>query len=405
MKSTATDAGLLSFLSVPNYNPSPMPAKPHILINGLSIGSGGGYTVARELFRHLAMLRPDWSITLALTSGHTLHEQLKAEPGLPSNTAFLWADPSSQGRVARSRYERNSLTQWARERGVSAVLQLNGMIVPGIPAPTLSHCQDPWPYRPEAWSGLKSRFIAFLKRRENARAFRGAAALGFTSHYLQDLMTARLGITPRHSEVFYNGLPDGWIDRAAGPLPDWGSRPMEIVSVSNVGPYKRQDLVIRALPALLARPGMGDLVYRIAGHIEDAERHRLTALIKSLNVGRHVVIEGRVSDERVQQLLTTSRAFVLMSVCESFGIPAIEAMTFGAPVVTSDCCAMPEVCGNAAILSPVDQIAPLVDNLHRVLTDAETAQSLRVQGALRARQFRWPETAAQMARCFEQIMG
>jgi glycosyltransferase involved in cell wall biosynthesis len=385
-----------------NYNPAQLDAKRHILINGLSIGSGGGYTVGRELYRHVAARRPDWRVTMALIGGHSLHETIRAE-SLPANAEVLWAPAGTIGQRARSRYENSELTAWARGNGVSAVLQLNGMIVPGMPAPTLSHCQDPWPYRPEAWTGWRAPLVAYLKRRRNARAFRDAAAVGFTSRYLQELMTRRLGITPRRSEVFYNGLPQEMIERAGRALPDWAGRPMEIVSVSNVNEYKRQELVIRALPELIKRPRLDDLVYRIAGHCEEDYARHLRGVVESLELEKHVVFEGRVTDERVRELLTRARAFVLMSVCESFGIPAIEAMSFGAPVVTADCCAMPEVCGRAAVLSPVEDVGALVENLVRVLTSAEEAETLRRAGAEQARRFSWSETAGRVVACLETL--
>jgi len=396
--------GFFPTIAYSTITPTELDAARHILMNGLSIGSGGGYTVGRELFRHIALQRPGWRLTMALLGGHSLHATFKSE-SLPGNCQFLWAPAEAIGQSARTRYETRALTSWAKANGVAAVVQLNGMIVRGMPVPTLSHCQDPWPYRPEAWGGLRSRVVAFLKRRRNADAFRHAAVVGFTSQYLRDLMIARLGMRPRRAEVFYNGLPQEMLDRAARPLPGWTDRPMELISVSNVGYYKRQELVIRAVPELIKRPGLDQLVYRVVGHCENDYRRHLERLIADLGVRRHVVLEGRLPDDRVNELFARARAFVLMSVCESFGIPAIEAMSFGTPVVTSDCCAMPEVCGRAAVLSPVDDVPALVENLGRVLTFADEAEGLREAGVAQARRFRWTDTAEQMAQCLESMTG
>jgi glycosyltransferase involved in cell wall biosynthesis len=368
----------------------------HLLINGLSIGSGGGYTVGRELLRHLALARPGGRFTLALIEANPLHERMRAE-SLPPNCHVLWAAPGTLNRVSRGRYESNELPEWAIGQGVDRVLQLNGMIVPNLRIPTLCHNQDPWPYRPEAWGGWRDPVVAFLKRRAHARALRRAACVGWTSAYLRDLITARLRIAPRCSEVFYNGLPDEWLARARGALPDWSGRPLELLSVSNVDRYKRQELVIRALPALLARPGLGSLVYRIAGHCDPAYAAELRTLAAGLGVAERVVLEGRVSDARVAELYGRAKCFVLMSVCESFGIPAVEAMSFGTPVVVSDCCAMPEVCGAAASLAPVDDVDALADRIAQVLTDGPYAERLRTEGALQVQRYSWRATAEQMA--------
>ncbi|MDB5332309.1 MAG: glycosyltransferase [Phycisphaerales bacterium] len=379
-----------------------MPPARHILINGLSIGSGGGYTVGREVLRHLAIERPQSLFTIALTQSNPLHEQMRGD-ALPENCRLHFAPPQTRGRAARARYESAGLLEWIRREKIDAVLQLNGMIIPGLDVPVLCHNQDPWPYRPEAWTSPRDRVIAFLKRRAHKRAIRAADCTGWTSAYLRDLVCGRLGLTPRRSEVFYNGVPDAWIERARTALPPMDGRPMEIVTVSNVSAYKRQDLIVRALPALLSRPGLEKLVYRIIGAPFDGFDDTLKQLAQSLNVADHVIIEGRVSDDRVATVMRQARCFALMSVCESFGIPMVEAMSFGTPVVVSDCCAMPEVCGDAADLCPVDDVAALTARIERVLLDPAHCDTLRGRGAQRVGRFGWQPTAAAMAAALDGI--
>ena len=374
----------------------------HILINGLSIGSGGGYTVGRELFRHLAQRRPAQRFTLVLIQGHKLHEGMR-DVVLPPNGQLLWAPAGTRARLERARYERGELATWAASQGVNAFVQLNGMVIPGLRVPTLSHYQDPWPYRPAAWQGLRDRAIAVLKRRAHAKALRQAAILGFTSAYLRDTICQHHGIDPARGQVFYNGLPEPMLQRALQPATLLEDRPVELVTVSNVNAYKRQDLVIRALPGLMMRPGLESLIYRVVGYCEPAYQAELVRLAADLGVGDRVRLEGRVSDERVEQILGGARAFVLMSVCESFGIPAIEAMSFGTPVVTSDCCAMPEVCGDAAELAPVDDVEALVDRLTLALTDLGRATALQQRGRERVARFSWSNTAEQMAVSLESL--
>ena len=382
-----------------------MPNRPaRLLINGLSVGSGGGYTVAVQLWRHLAQARPEWRVTLALARGQPLHEEARGEE-VPDNAGLFWADPAAADRRRRGRYERTSFADHARGNA-DAVLQLNGMMIRGLALPTLVHHQDPWPYRPEAWAGRRDRVVAFLKRRANRYALRRADCMGWTSAYLRDVVCGRLSVAPRRSEIFHNGLPADWIGRAAGPAKvPFAERPMRLVSVSNVNPYKRQDLVIRAMPALLKRPGLAELRYHVAGHADAGYLDELRRLAASLGVADRVVFEGRVSDARREELLATSRAFVLMSVCESFGIPAVEAMSTRTPVVTSDCCAMPEVCGPAADLCPVDDLPALVDLLAVALTDPAHAAEMQRRGAERVRAFAWPDTAGRMAGVFDDLLA
>ena len=379
-----------------------MCADRHILINGLSIGSGGGYTVGRELLHHMALGRPNWRFTIALITGAPLHEQMKQE-SLPENCHLMWAPFSATRRLPRVKFENVEMIRWANTHGVNVVVQLNGMIIPKMNLPSLSHFQNPWPFRPEAWSRMKDRILAMMQRRENARALRQAACVGFTSQYLRDLICGGLGIEPRRGAVFYNGLPDSWIERSLSELPPWQSRALEIVTVSDVSVYKRQSLVIETLPLLARRAGLEGVVYRIIGQCPPNYRNHLKALAGRLGVADRVHIEGRVSDERVQEALRQARCFVLMSVCESFGIPAIEAMTFGTPVVVADCCAMPEVCGEAADLCPVDDREQLAGALARVLTESDHTEVLRRRGAERVARFSWGRSAGAMAQSISEI--
>ena len=325
----------------------------------------------------------------------------------PANVSVYRAPTEAQRRVGRLRFERRFWPEFVRTQGVSASVQLNGFMPPRVDIPVLAHNQDPWPYRPEAWDmGMSDRAIAFLRRRAHAKGFKRAKCVGFTSNYLRNLMTESLGFPPRGSaRVFYNGLPEAWLARASGPLPPWRDRPMELVTVSSVGLYKRQELVVRALPDLIKRPGTKDLIYRAAGFFNnEAYVTGLRRLAKDLGVADRFVLEGRVSDQRVEQLMRNSRAYVLMSVCESFGLPAIEAMSFGTPAVISNCCAHPEVGGDGVLLSPVDDIPALVENLYRVLTDEDFSEALRHRGAKNIQRFRWTDTACQMLRAIDEIV-
>ncbi len=375
----------------------------HILINGLSMGSGGGYTVGIELFRNIALSRPDWKITLAVITGNALHEEAKSLT-LPANCNLLWAPASTSSIRARMAYERCAFAAWARSNNISAILQLNGMIIPGIGIPTFAHCQDPWPYRPEAWDKKIDAIKAFLKRHANKQAFQQAAFVGWTSNYLKDLMCGRLGITPRNGAVIYNGIPEDWLKQAETAMPPYDRRPLDIVTISNVAPYKQQEMVIRAMPELLKKPGLAELKYRIAGHCPPAYAEYLKQLAMQIGVSDAVILEGRVCRERIVELFSTARCYVLMSKCESFGLPAIEAMAFGTPVIVANCCAIPEVCGKAAQLCGMDDLSGLVNTIAKVILDPVLAEEMRDEGLNTLRQYSWAKAGEQMATAIERII-
>jgi len=139
---------------------------------------------------------------------------------------------------------------------------------------------------------------------------------------------------------------------------------------------------------------------RLPAHVRDAHALALVgprgwegdAIMRAAEgAGAHVL--GRVSDEDLAALYAGCAVFAYPSLYEGFGLPVLEAMSAGAPVVTSTVSSLPEVAGDAAILvDPLDTDA-ISDAIARVLTDPALAQRLAEDGRRRAGAFSWEHTA------------
>ncbi|GAB4197498.1 MAG: glycosyltransferase family 1 protein [Roseiflexaceae bacterium] len=127
-----------------------------------------------------------------------------------------------------------------------------------------------------------------------------------------------------------------------------------------------------------------------------------------LPVVREAASEGiallllRPPREDLIALYSAAEAFVFPSWIEGFGIPILEAMTCGAPVIASDRGAIPEVTGDAALLIDAEDDAGLAAHLTRVLAQPAEAQRLRERGFARAAQFSWDQTAQRIMECYER---
>jgi glycosyltransferase involved in cell wall biosynthesis len=104
-------------------------------------------------------------------------------------------------------------------------------------------------------------------------------------------------------------------------------------------------------------------------------------------------------------LYSQAEAFVFPSWIEGFGLPILEAMTCGAPVITSDRGSIPEVASDAALIMDAGDDDTLAKYLTRVLTSAEEAQRLRALGAARAAQFSWTHTARRTLDCYQLALA
>jgi len=106
--------------------------------------------------------------------------------------------------------------------------------------------------------------------------------------------------------------------------------------------------------------------------------------------GTNVTVAGRVDDERLLALYRHAECAALVSLHEGFGLPVLEGMAAGAPVVTSNVSAMPEVSGDAAVLVDPLSVDSIANGIEKAIANRAT---LIAAGAIRARQYSWDRTA------------
>ena len=114
---------------------------------------------------------------------------------------------------------------------------------------------------------------------------------------------------------------------------------------------------------------------------------------------------GYVQPETLPLLYHRATAFVFPSLYEGFGMPLLEAMAAGAPVITSNVSAMPEVVAEAGLTVDPRSPSELARAIERLLTDPELARSLAKKGIQRAREFTWEKTALATKAFFERMVG
>ncbi|MEO8484286.1 MAG: glycosyltransferase family 1 protein [Acidobacteriota bacterium] len=206
------------------------------------------------------------------------------------------------------------------------------------------------------------------------------------SSHTADAIETRLGVPRSHISICRPGAPD-WPRRAAEPKAH-GS----ILFLGTLEPRKNLGVLLDAYSALIvARPDAPPLV--LAGQIP-AGAEDLVRRARERPLAGHVELPGYVSDVDKAALFRRALVFVLPSHTEGFGMPAIEAMSVGVPVIAAGRGALVESVGDAGTLVSPDNPAELTQALTTILSDASRRDRMREAGWLHVQQFTWARTAA-----------
>ena len=174
-----------------------------------------------------------------------------------------------------------------------------------------------------------------------------------------------------------------------------------VLYVGNIKPHKNLVRLIEAF-AELRRRGFDELKLLIIGD-EISKLPALRRAVHSHKLHKHVRFLGYLEDETLASLYRLASVFVFPSLYEGFGLPPLEAMASGTPVVTSNVSSMPEVTGDAAVLVDPYDVHSIVEGIERVLRGPELSAELRRKGFARAREFSWERSVERTRQVYHEV--
>jgi glycosyltransferase involved in cell wall biosynthesis len=200
----------------------------------------------------------------------------------------------------------------------------------------------------------------------------------------------RIEVIPWGCEQRFQPMPDR--DRFAAVRQKYQLPVRYLLFVGTLEPRKNLTTLLRAFAMLRTARHRDELKLVVAGRLGWLYTDILTT-VRRLALADAVIFTGFVDDEDLPHLYRGAELFVFPSLYEGFGLPILEAMASGVPVVMSNTASMPEVAGDAAILvSPHDPQA-IAEGMARVLAEDQLRQVLTQKGLARARCFTWERTA------------
>jgi glycosyltransferase involved in cell wall biosynthesis len=213
-------------------------------------------------------------------------------------------------------------------------------------------------------------------------------------------------VSPGKITVLYSGVEESF-----GPVTDQailrdvrqryqiGDRPY-ILSVGTVQPRKNYVRLVQALDHL-ADPDLQLVIAGGKGWLADP----LYEQIQLLGLSDRVTLIGFAADADLPALYSGAVAFALPSLYEGFGLPVLEALACGTPVMTSNISSLPEVAGEAAILVDPSSVDEIAEALHRLRDDTQVRERLVALGFQQARRFTWQSAAQQLRRHYQELLN
>jgi len=249
----------------------------------------------------------------------------------------------------------------------------------------------------------------YLKVMTQLSARRARRLIAVSAHTATEI-TRLLGIPPERIDIIYHGvepafrpLPTGEVEafRQHQGLPErfvlfvgtLEPRKNLVRLVEAFAQFRRQEAASQGQVKLVLAGGRGWLY------------DRLFARVEALALDQDVLFPGYVPNDKLPLWYNAALALVYPSLYEGFGLPVLEALACGTPVLTSNASSLPEAAGYAALTVDPHDVEALAEGLNRLLTDEPLRDRLRTRGLAHARRFTWPHTARETARTYRRALA
>lgn len=175
-----------------------------------------------------------------------------------------------------------------------------------------------------------------------------------------------------------------------------------LLYVSALWAHKNAEKLIKAYKVLIEKYGVDNNLV-VVGEGDKIYEHKIKNLIKDLNLKKYVILTGFIERKKLKYFYKNALVFVYPSSIESFGLPPLEAMAMGVPVVAANKTAVPEIVGDAGILVDPDNIKELSEAIYSLISNVSLRNKYIKKGKDRIKYFSWLNTARKTIEIFKDV--
>jgi len=216
------------------------------------------------------------------------------------------------------------------------------------------------------------------------------------------------GIDPARIRVIYEG-----VDARFRPVTDparlaqvrarYALPESYILYVGTIEPRKNLVALLEAFSAIYNRQSAIGNRQLVIGGKKGWLYESFFSRLRELGLEGEMILPGYIADEDLPAMYSAASVFVFPSLYEGFGLPPLEAMACGTPVVCSNASSLPEVCGEAALLVEPMDVQGLAQAMERVLSDEPLRATLRARGLAQAAKFSWERAARETLAVYREV--
>ena len=359
-----------------------------IAIDGSAAMVGGSATYMFNLLPALAQIDQENEYIIICTQSQT-----KWVIELPGNFRYERIPTHWKKAAKRIWWMQTKLPKFLKENQIDVLYSLNDQTSFFAPCSVVLAIRNLVPYTsPNVTEGLKGKLRLLLLRILTQISVWKTSKVIFVSNISKEIISKKLGIPDKKSIVIHHGLSELFRVSATVNSQFKKYQPY-VLSVSTIYRHKNYVPLIRAFAKLLKKYGLSYNLL-IAGRTVHREYFaEMKKIIADEGIGSHVQLLGEIEYSKIPALYAGARLFAFPSYLETFGLPLVEAMASGVPVVCSNASVMTEICGDAALyFDPLD-IDGMIKVMYESLTDTSLWEKMHRRGLERAKEFSWIKTA------------